>query len=86
MNHRNGQPVISRNCQSSDTLLAHDDVDGSSMSITKRTNVVALSLGGGVQSTVLALLLDRGLLPGYPKPDLGCSPTLSGSPAGLRQH
>ena len=40
------------------------------MSITKRTNVVALSLGGGVQSTVLAFLLDRGLLPGYPKPDL----------------
>ena len=49
---------------------AHDDVDGSSMSKTQRTNVVALSLGGGVQSTVLALLLERGLLPGYPRPDL----------------
>ena len=35
-----------------------------------RTNIVALSLGGGVQSTTLALLLERGLLPGYPRPDL----------------
>ena len=40
------------------------------MSKTERTNVVALSLGGGVQYRVLALLLDRGLLPGYPRPDL----------------
>ena len=35
-----------------------------------KQNLTALSLGGGVQSTVLALLLDRSLLPDYPKPDL----------------
>ena len=35
-----------------------------------KQNITALSLGGGVQSTALALLLDRGLLPGYPKPNL----------------
>ena len=35
-----------------------------------RVEVVALSLGAGYQSTALALLLDEGRLPGYPKPDL----------------
>ena len=35
-----------------------------------KQSLTALSLGGGVQSTVLALLLDRGLLPGYPLPDV----------------
>ena len=38
--------------------------------MTGKRHMVALSLGGGVQSTALALLLDRGLLPGYPQPDL----------------
>ena len=38
--------------------------------MTGKRHMVAFSLGGGVQSTALALLLDRGLLPGYPQPDL----------------
>ena len=32
-------------------------------------HVVVLSLGGGIQSLALALLLDNSALPGYPKPD-----------------
>ena len=32
--------------------------------------VISLSLGGGWQSTALALLLDRGELEGYPRPDV----------------
>ena len=32
-------------------------------------NVVVLSLGAGVQSTALAIMLEQGALPGLPKPD-----------------
>ena len=35
---------------------------------SKKKHVVVLSLGAGIQSTALALLLDQDLLPGCPKP------------------
>ena len=36
----------------------------------EKTNITVLSLGGGVQSTSLALMLDQELLPGFNKPDI----------------
>ena len=36
-----------------------------------RIHLIVLSLGLGLQSTAMALLLERGLLPGVPKPDYG---------------
>ena len=33
-----------------------------------KKHVITLSLGAGIQSTALAILLDREMLPGYPKP------------------
>lgn len=36
-----------------------------------RIHLIILSLGLGIQSTTMALLLERGLLPGVPRPDYG---------------
>ena len=51
-----------------------------------KRQIVALSLGGGVQSTTLALLLDRGLLPGYPWPDLAVFADTQWEPRAVYDH
>ena len=38
--------------------------------MAEKIYITALSLGAGIQSVTLALLLERGMLPGYPAPDL----------------
>ena len=52
----------------------------------RKPDLTVLSLGGGVQSSVLALMLDREEHPGYPKPDFAVFADTQWEPQPVYEH